>query len=151
MTNCIRNQHTEEMSVNLIQQQKKEYQAAKGRTKAGFTHTKKWFKENWNFEYKPRIEDENKTNLQQHKDLESDSRKPNKIPRDFFNLYKRTSEEETYRNIRPSAERLNITNEQLLSTLASLETKTTAESNDPTVEPIKDDFLEERQRHTTGT
>ena len=115
-----------------------------------YTHTKKWFKEYWNFEYKARIEDENKRNLQQHKDLESDSRKPNKIPRDFFNLYKRR-EEETYRNIRPSAERLNITNEQLLSTLASLETKTTAESNDPTVEPIKDDFLEERQRHTTGT
>ena len=116
-----------------------------------YTHKKKWFKEYWNFEYKARIEDENKRNLQQHKDLESDSRKPNKIPRDFFNLYKRKSEEETYRNIRPSAERLNITNEQLLSTLASLETKTTAESNDPTVEPIKDDFLEERQRHTTGT
>ena len=116
-----------------------------------YTHKKKWFKEYWNFEYKARIEDENKRNLQQHKDLESDSRKPNKIPRDFFNLYKITSEEETYRNIRPSAERLNITNEQLLSTLASLETKTTAESNDPTVEPIKDDFLEERQRHTTGT
>ena len=150
MTNCIRNQHTEEMSVNLIQQQKKEYQAAKGRTKARFTHTKKWFKENWNFEYKPRIEDENKTNLQQHKDLESDSRKPNKIPRDFFNLYERR-EEETYRNIRPSAERLNITNEQLLSTLASLETKTTAESNNPTEEPIKDDFLEELKRHTTRT
>ena len=115
-----------------------------------YTHKKKWFKEYWNFEYKARIEDENKRNLQQHKDLESDSRKPNKIPRDFFNLYERR-EEETYRNIRPSAERLNITNEQLLSTLASLETKTTAESNDPTVEPIKDDFLEERQRHTTGT
>ena len=115
-----------------------------------YTHKKKWIKEYWNFEYKARIEDENKRNLQQHKDLESDSRKPNKIPRDFFNLYKRR-EEETYRNIRPSAERLNITNEQLLSTLASLETKTTAESNDPTVEPIKDDFLEERQRHTTGT
>ena len=124
---------------------------AKGRTKARFTHTKKWFKENWNFEYKPRIEDENKTNLQQHKDLESDSIKPNKIPRDFFNLYKRKSEEETYRNIRPSAERLNITNEQLLSTLALLETKTTAESNNTTEEPIKDDFLEELQRQTTGT
>ena len=36
---------------------------------------KKWFKENWNFEYKPRIDNKNKTNLQQHKYLESDSRK----------------------------------------------------------------------------
>ena len=89
--------------------------------------------------------------MQQHKDLESDSRKPNKIPRDFLNLYKRKSEEETYRNIRPFAERLNITNEQLLSTLASLETKATAERNNPTEEPIKDDFLEELQRHTAGT
>lgn len=30
-----------EIAVNLIQQWKKEYQAAKGRTKARFTHTKK--------------------------------------------------------------------------------------------------------------
>ena len=44
----------------------------------------KWFKENWNFKYKPRIADKNKANLQQHKDLQSCSRKPKIIPRYFF-------------------------------------------------------------------
>ena len=70
MTNCIRNQHTEDNAVNLIQQWKKECQAAEQRTKVRFTQKEKWFKENWNFEYKQRIDEENKTNLQQHKDLE---------------------------------------------------------------------------------
>ena len=70
MTNCIRNQHTEDISVNLIQQWRKECQAVDERTKTRFTQKEKWFKENWNFEYKPRIDEENKTNLQQHKDLE---------------------------------------------------------------------------------
>ena len=46
-----------------------------------------------------KIDDENKTNLQQHKYLESGSRKPNKIPRDFFQLRKRKSEDETNRNV----------------------------------------------------
>ena len=69
MTNCIRNQHKEDISVNLIQQWRKECQAVDERTKTRFTQKEKWFKENWNFEYKPRIDDENKTNLQQHKDL----------------------------------------------------------------------------------
>ena len=64
----------QDVAVNLIQQWKKEFQTAEERTKARFTQNEKWFKENWNFEYKPRIEDEYKTNLQQHKDLESDSR-----------------------------------------------------------------------------
>ena len=68
----------EDIAVNLMQQ------AAEERTKAKFTQKEKWFKENWNFEYKPRIDEENKTNLQQHKDLESGSRKSDKIPRDFF-------------------------------------------------------------------
>ena len=68
----------EDIAVNLMQQ------AAEERTKAKYTQKEKWFKENWNFEYKPRIDEENKTNLQQHKDLESGSRKSDKIPRDFF-------------------------------------------------------------------
>ena len=89
MINYIRNQHTKDIAVNLIQQWKKECQVAEERTKARFTQKEKWFKENWNFEYKPRIDDKNETNLQQHKDLESDSRKPNKIPRDFFKLCKK--------------------------------------------------------------
>ena len=110
MTNCIRNQHREDIAVNLIQQWKKECQVAEKRTKARFTQKEKWFKENWNFEYKPRIDDENKINLQQHKDLESGSRRPNKIPKDFFKLRKRKSEEETNRNIRSLSGRLNITN-----------------------------------------
>ena len=150
MTNCIRNQHTEDIAVNLIQQRKKECQVAEERTKARFTQKEKWFKENWNFEYKPRIDDENKANLQQHKDLESGSRKPNKIPRDFFKLRKRKSEEETNRNIRSSSERLNITNDPLLPILTSLETETTTETNDATGEPIEADFLEELQSHTRG-
>ena len=100
MTNRIRNQHTEDIVVNLIKKLKKECQVAEERTKARFKQKQKWFKENWNFEYKPRIDEENKTNLLQHKDLESGSRKPNKIPRDFFKLRKRKSEEETNRNIR---------------------------------------------------
>ena len=103
MTNCIRNQRRDDIAVHLIQQWKKECQAAEERTKARFTQKEKWFKENWNFEYKARIDDENKTNLRQHKYLESGSRKPNKIPRDFFQLCKRKSEEETNRNIRSSS------------------------------------------------
>ena len=150
MTNCIRNQHTEDIAVNLIQQRKKECQVAEERTKARFTQKEKWFKENWNFEYKPRNDDENKANLQQHKDLESGSRKPNKIPGDFFKLRKRKSEEETNRNIRSSSERLNITNDPLLPILTSLETETTTETNDATGEPIEADFLEELQSHTRG-
>ena len=151
MTNCIRNQHTEDIAVNLIQQWKKECQMAEERTKARFTQKEKWFKENWNLEYKPRTDDENKTNLQQHKDLESGSRKPNRISRDFFKLHKRKSEEETNRNIRSSSERLNITNDPLLPMLTSLETETTTETNDATEEPIEADFLEELQSHTRGT
>ena len=100
MTNRIRKQHTEDIVVNLIKKWKKECQVAEERTKARFKQKQKWFKENWNYEYKPRIDEENKTNLQQHKDLESGSRKPYKIPRDFFKLRKRKSEEETNRNIR---------------------------------------------------
>ena len=100
MTNRIRNQHTEDIVVNLIKKLKKECQVAEERTKARFKQKQKWFKENWNFEYKPRIDEENKTKLLQHKDLESGSRKPNKIPRDFFKLRKRKSQEETNRNIR---------------------------------------------------
>ena len=88
MTNCIWNQDTEDIAVNLIQKWKKECQAAEERTKVRFTQKEKWFKEDWHFEYKPRIDEENKTNLQQQKDLESGSGKPNKIPRDFFKLRK---------------------------------------------------------------
>ena len=88
MANSIRNQHTEDIAVNLIQQWKKECQAAEERTKATFKRKEKWFKENWNFEYKPKVDEKNKANLQQHKDLESGSRKPNKIPRNFFKLRK---------------------------------------------------------------
>ena len=110
------------------------------RTKARFTQKEKWFKENWNFEYKPRTDDENKPNLQQHKDLESGSRKSNKIPRDFFKLHKRKIADETNRNIRSSSERLNITNDPLLPTSTSLETETTTETNDATEEPIEAGF-----------
>ena len=46
MTNSIRNQHREGIAVNLIQQWKKEYQAAEERTKARFKQKGKWFKEN---------------------------------------------------------------------------------------------------------
>ena len=140
MTNCIRNQRRDDIAVHLIQQWKKVCQAAEERTKARFTQKEKWFKENWNFEYKARIDDENKTNLRQHKYLESGSRKPNKIRRDFFQLCKRKSEEETNRNIRSSSERLNMTNIPLLT---SLETKTTTETNDATEELIQVDFLVE--------
>ena len=83
--------------------------------------------------------------------MESGSRKPNKIPRDFFQLGKRKSEEETNRNIRSSSERLNMTNIPLLPILTSLETKTTTETNDATEELIQVDFLEEFQSHTRGT
>ena len=100
-----------------------ECQAAEKRTKRRFEEKEKWFKENWNLEYKPRIDEKNKINLQQHKDLESGSTKPNKIPRDFFKLRKRRSEEETNRNIRSSSERLNITNYPLLPILTSSETE----------------------------
>ena len=119
MINCIRKQHTEDIAVNLIQQWKKECQAAEERTEVRFTQKEKCFKENWNFESKQRIDEENKTNLQQHKDLESGSRKPNKSPRDFFKLRKRKSEEETNRNIRSSLQRLNVTNDLLLPMLTS--------------------------------
>ena len=151
MTNCIRNQHTEDIAVNLIQQWKKECQVAEERTKARFTQKEKWFKENWNFEYKPRTDDENKTNLRQHKDLESGSREAKKIPRDFFKLRKRKSEEETNRNIRSSSERLNITNDPLLPILTSLETEMITKTSDATEEPAEADFLEELQSHTRGT
>ena len=103
MTNSIRSQHKEDIAVNLIQQWKKEFQAAEERKKARFKQKEKLFKENWNFEYKPRINEENKTNLQQHKDLKSVLRKPNKISRDFFSCAKEKSEEETNRNIRSSS------------------------------------------------
>ena len=62
MTNCMRNQHTQNNAVNLIQQWKKECKAAQERTNARFTQKEKWFKENWNFEYKSRVDEENKTN-----------------------------------------------------------------------------------------
>ena len=65
------------------------------RTKASFTQKEKWFTEDCNFKYKPRTDDENKTNLQQHNDLESGSRKSSKIPGDFFKLRNRKSEKET--------------------------------------------------------
>ena len=52
MTNCILNQHTEEIAVNLIQQWKKECRVSEESTKDRFTQKRKWFKENWNFEYK---------------------------------------------------------------------------------------------------
>ena len=120
---------------------------AEERTKARFTQKEKWFKENWNFEYKPRTDDENKTNLRQHKDLESGSREPNKIPIDFFKLRKRKCEEETNRNIRSSSERVNITNDPLLPILTSLETETITKTNDATEEPIEADFLEEHKSH----
>ena len=120
------------------------------RTKVRFTQKEKWFKENWNFEYKPRVEDKNKTSFQQNKDLESDSRLC-KIFSDFFKLCKRKSEEETNRNVRSSTERVNITNDLLLLTLTSLETETTTEVNDAPDEPIAADFLEESQSHTRGT
>ena len=151
MTNCIRNQHTEDIAVNLIQQWKKECQVAEERAKARFTQKEKWFRENWNFEYKPRTDDENTTNLRQHKYLKSGSREPNKIARDFFKLRKRKSAEETNRNIRSSSERLNITNDPLLSILTSLENETITKTNDATEEPIEADFLEELQSHTRGT
>ena len=128
-----------------------ERQAAEERTKTRFKQKEKWFKENWNFGYKPRIDEENKTNLQQYKDLESGSGKPDKVPRDFFKLCKRKSEEETNRNIRSSSERLNVTNYPLLPTLTSLETEAATENNDDTEEPIEADFLEELQSHTRGT
>ena len=114
--------------------------------KARFTQKEKWFKENWNFEYKPRIDDKNKTNLQQHKDLESGSRKSREI---FLSCAKEKAEE-TSRSIRSSSEKLNITNDPLLPILTSLETKTTAETNDATEEPIEADFLEELQSHARG-
>ena len=84
MTNRIRNQHTEDIVVNLIKKLKKECQVAEERTKARFKQKQKWFKENWNFEYKPRIDEENKTNLLQHKDLESVQENLTKSPEIFL-------------------------------------------------------------------
>ena len=150
-TNSIRNQHTEDIAVNLIQQWKKECQAAEERAKARFKQKEKWFKENWNFEYKPRIDEENKTNLQQHKDLESGSRKPNKVLINFFKLRKRKSEEKTNRNIRSLSERLKVRNDSLSPILTSLETKATTENSNDTEETVEADFLEELQSHTRGT
>lgn len=60
----MRKKHTENIVVNVIQQWIKESQAAEERTKTGFTQKVKWIKEHWNFEYKPTIDDVNKTNLQ---------------------------------------------------------------------------------------
>ena len=117
MTNSIRNRHTKDIAVSLIQQWKKECQAAEERTKAIFKQKGECFRENWNFEYKPKIDEETKTNLQQHKYLESGSRKSSKIPRDFLKLCKRKSEEESNRNIRSSSERLNVTNGPLFPIL----------------------------------
>ena len=48
MTNSIRSQHKEDIAVNLIQQWKKEFQAAEERKKARFKQKEKLFKENWN-------------------------------------------------------------------------------------------------------
>ena len=50
MANSIRNQHTEDIAVNLVQHWKKESQAAEERTKARFKQKEKWFKENWNLQ-----------------------------------------------------------------------------------------------------
>ena len=59
------NKHTEDIAVNLIQQwmEKGISSFKKKRIKARFGQKLKWFK-NWNFEYKTRIDDENKTNLE---------------------------------------------------------------------------------------
>ena len=62
-------------------------------------------------------------------------------------MHKRKSEEEANRNIRSSIESLSLTNDPLLPIL---DTKTTAERNDATKEPIEDDFLEELQSNTRG-
>ena len=110
----------------------------------------KWFKEIWNFECKQSIDDGHETKLERHKDLESDSGKPYKIPRGFCKLRKRKSEEETNRNIRSSTEDLNITNDPLLPILRSLETRTTAESKCTSEEPIEAASSEELQSHTRG-
>ena len=140
MTNSIRNRHTKDIAVSLIQQWKKKCQAAEERTKAIFKQKEECFRENWNFEYKPKIDEETKTNLQQHKYLESGSRKSSKIPRDFLKLCKRKSEEESNRNIRSSSERLNVTNGPLFPILTPLETEVTTENNDNIEEPIVADF-----------
>ena len=66
-------------------------------------------------------------------------------------MSKRITEEESNRNIRSSSERLNISNDQLLPILTSLETETTAETNNATDEPLEADFVEELQYHTRGT
>ena len=91
------------------------------------------------------------TNLQQHYDLEPGSGKSNKIPRDFFKLHKRKSEEETNRNIRSLSEKLNVTNDPSLPILTSLENEATTENNNNTEDPIEADFLEELQSHTKRT
>ena len=72
IANSIRNQHTEGIAVNLIQQWKKECQAAEERTKARFKQKEKWFKGNWNLQ-------QTYNNIY----LEPGSGKSNKIPRFF--------------------------------------------------------------------
>ena len=44
ITTCIRNQHTQDIAINLTQQWKKECQAAVERMKTIFTQKEKWFK-----------------------------------------------------------------------------------------------------------
>ena len=105
--------------------------------------------ENWNLEYKPRIDAKQKINLLQHKNLESDTRKPKKILINFFKWDKRKSVEKTNKNIRSSKERINITCQPLSPILISLETETAAESSNTKEEPVKDDFLEELKIHAS--
>ena len=60
----------------------------------------------------------------------------------FLSCAKEKVRKKLIKNNRSSPERLNITNDPLLSILTSLETEATTENNDATEEPVEADFLE---------
>ena len=60
----------------------------------------------------------------------------------FLSCTKEKVRKKLIKNNRSSPERLNITNDPLLSILTSLETEATTENNDATEEPVEADFLE---------
>ena len=145
MTNCMRNQHTQNNAVNLIQQWKKECKAAEERTNARFTQKKNGSKKTGTLNTNQELMRKIKQTDNNRKIWNQVQKKRNKILKDFFKLRKRKSEEETDRNIRSLSETLNITNDPLLPILKSLETEAATENNDATEEPIEADFLEELQ------
>ena len=92
--NCIGNQHIKDIEENLIQTRKKEFQVTEEsmQCQCNIFSKRKMLKKNCKFEYpfKQRIDDEDKTNEHQHKNHETEPRKTKEMLRVFFKLDKRT-------------------------------------------------------------